>query len=457
MKNKKRISTLLICVLVVSCILGLVSCAKNNEFTVTWKNHNGEILEVDTKVKKGSMPTYDGAIPTKQGDDQYSYVFAGWDREISEVIEDTTYTATFTVCANKYTVIWKNYNGDILETDIEVAYGTMPSYDGDAPKKEGTGDISYVFSGWTPSVDKVTGDVTYTAKFIERNNSDLIAGVDPIISDDGKTIRYGFYPQTRVNDETLIAELNKLTATDINGWYLYNGEYYTKETAKVYNNEDYTFDDKTPIVNGNEYWFKCETIEWQILGDTCGTYYLLSSKLLDAYWFYSNDANITVDNTTVYVNNYEQSDVRKWLNDTFFNTAFALNSAYVQETAVDNNAITTDSVNNLYACANTLDKVYLPSYKDYLNADYGFDTKAEEKSITRACKTTDYARAKGAWYNTEEDLKYNGSYWTRSPSSEYYYSVWSVNSGGYLSNYAVYGDSHCVRPCISLTFQKADK
>ena len=88
----------------------------------------------------------------------------------------------------------------------------------------------------------------------------------------------------------------------------------------------------------------------------------------------------------------------------------------------------------------------MPSYLDYLNADYGFATDGNDKSVTRECVTTDYARARGAWCNTA----YNGSYWTRTPSGNYYYCAMNVNSGGYLSEYAVDGDSHCVRPCISL-------
>ena len=46
---------------------------------------------------------------------------------------------------------------------------------------------------------------------------------------------------------------------------------------------------------------------------------------------------------------------------------------------------------------------------------------------------------------------YLGSYWTRSATSEYYYTAWNVNSGGYLSTYTVDDASHCVRPCITIS------
>ena len=71
--------------------------------------------------------------------------------------------------------------------------------------------------------------------------------------------------------------------------------------------------------------------------------------------------------------------------------------------------------------------------------------------IDRTATTTDYARAIGAWSNNKDNAyKYNGSYWTRSPSSSFNYAAWNVNSGGALSEYAVDGASHSVRPCITI-------
>lgn len=351
-----------------------------------------------------------------------------------------------------YTVTWKNYDGEVLELDENVKAGAIPTYDGATPVRQGDELYSYVFSGWSPAISAVAEDTTYTAKFTVRRAGELIPGVDPVFSADNETVEYGFYPQTYVNDETTIAELNSLTPSGINGWYLYNGAYYVKETAKVFSGESYTFDDGTAIVNGNEYWFKCDIITWQVLCCENGSYYLISDKLLDAQAYYADYTDRTADGKTVYANNYGQSDIRSWLNNDFYNAAFALNDTCVQEKAVNNGASGTETEDNRYVCNDTSDKVYLPSYRDYLNPGYGFDSDAAERSSARECRTTDYARARGAWYNAKSSFAYNGSYWTRSPSSQYYYCAWNVNSGGYLSEYAVDGDSHCVRPCISLYF-----
>ena len=65
----------------------------------------------------------------------------------------------------KYTVIWKNYDGTILETDEKVKAGTDPSYDGATPSKPSDDTYYYIFAGWTPAVVVVSGNTEYTATF----------------------------------------------------------------------------------------------------------------------------------------------------------------------------------------------------------------------------------------------------------------------------------------------------
>ena len=68
---------------------------EDQTFTVTWKNYNGEILEIDYKVKYGSTPSYDFETPTRAEDNEYKYVFIGWTPAITPVTSNQTYTATY--------------------------------------------------------------------------------------------------------------------------------------------------------------------------------------------------------------------------------------------------------------------------------------------------------------------------------------------------------------------------
>ena len=307
--------------------------------------------------------------------------------------------------------------------------------------------VDCVFKGWYEGDDLISklnpytfempsNNVSYEAKFMtkaeeeeEERNKKL--GIIPVIDEANNTLTYGLYPQSHVNDADTIAALNSLTTADSNGWYLYNDEYYAKKSANPYSSSD-TFNDGTTIVKGTEYWFKCEPIEWKILTSSDGSYSLVSTVLLDAHRYDSG------------YNNYKNSEIRSWLNDDFLNTAFNLDSSHIQTTTVDNSASTTNSSSNTYACANTEDKIYLLSYKDYLNADYGFSTSTSS-STTRTCKPTDYALANYCYqYNG------NGNYWTRSPYSNSSDHAWYVYGGGDLDYDRVYDAGSGVRPALTI-------
>ena len=73
-------------------------------------------------------------------------------------------------CSEKspsYTIVWKNYNEDILEIDENVQNGEMPSFDSPTPTRESDGQFNYEFSGWTPVVEEATGDRVYYATYEE--------------------------------------------------------------------------------------------------------------------------------------------------------------------------------------------------------------------------------------------------------------------------------------------------
>ena len=63
------------------------------EYTIEWKNDDGTVLKTDT-VAEGETPSY-GDAPTKNSDDNYEYIFKGWDPEVTAATANTSYTAVF--------------------------------------------------------------------------------------------------------------------------------------------------------------------------------------------------------------------------------------------------------------------------------------------------------------------------------------------------------------------------
>ena len=203
--------------LLTSCQLRTHSSKEPETFTITWKNEDGLVLEVDQNVNDGALPTFDGNTPVKPNDAQYNYIFSGWSPAVNEAHADMTYTATYQQELRKYTVIWKDENGTVLETDNDVPYGTTPEFNGVEPTKEATAQYNYSFKGWTPEVNDVSGDATYTATYQEELRKYTITWQD----DSGNTLKteevaYGEVPSFGENDPT--KESTNLFTYTFNGW-----------------------------------------------------------------------------------------------------------------------------------------------------------------------------------------------------------------------------------------------
>ena len=94
---------------------------------MTFVDEDGETVLDTQSVAEGEAPVYDGETPTKAATAQYTYAFAGWDKEFAEVTENATYTATYDRTVNQYTV---TYTGTGVETQTStVNYGAgTPTY-----------------------------------------------------------------------------------------------------------------------------------------------------------------------------------------------------------------------------------------------------------------------------------------------------------------------------------------
>ena len=145
-------------------------------YTVTWLNDDGSLIDTTT-VAYGETPTH--ADATKTATAQYTYTFAGWDKEIVAVTGDATYTATFDATVNAYTVSFVNEDGTELQSGT-VDYGKTPAYKGEKPAKAADHAYTYTFAGWSDgtttyapdALPKVIRDAIYTATFTKTEKTE---------------------------------------------------------------------------------------------------------------------------------------------------------------------------------------------------------------------------------------------------------------------------------------------
>ena len=73
---------------------------------------------------------------------------------------------------NKYKVTFVDDNDQILKEETEYDYGTSVNDIGkpENPNKEGNAQYSYSFSGWNPTLEDVTRDITYKATYTRTVN-----------------------------------------------------------------------------------------------------------------------------------------------------------------------------------------------------------------------------------------------------------------------------------------------
>lgn len=254
-----------------------------------------------------------------------------------------------------------------------------------------------------------------------------------IYTENGRSyLDFGRYPQTVVSDENLIKELEKITETNSLGYIEYNGEEYKKLVAEPYMLEKSIFKNGDKVEADKTYYFLVEPIKWRVLETLNGGYKLLSEFTLDSQNFYTYGYGTrTINNQTIYPNNYEYSNIRAWLNGyngTSYNVEDYTNKGFIdiafteeekaiiKTTLVDNSLESTVDKENQYVCNNTNDKIYLLSYQEATNTSYGFDSDRKIYDSARLVQPTDYALARGCCMLTSTYYYGYGYWYLRSPN-----------------------------------------
>ena len=405
-----------------------------------------------------------------------TFAFRGWYNENNELIsKNNPYNFVMPADSIQYHA---EFDG-LRELTLSVNDLNKGSVEGEGIKIIGdTVEVkcnveSGIFKGWFNDDDELLSsfqtytfvmpdeDYHITAKFYDNSEEqdyfyNVSHGIVPKFSDDFTTLTYGMYPQSVVDDLELVNTLDELSLDedpDVFGYYSYENNYYVKRNVQIYNFERYysvtdypkNYDNGEEMLSGSQKWFKVEPIVWDVLSENNGNYSLVSTKILERAIFDNHGGSRVIDTKTIYENNYAYSSVREWINNDFANKLFFLNTGdnyLVQETEVDNSAKTTGSEANIYACDNTVDKVFFPSVLD--------TQLIKEKCGTISALTTDYLRASGTFYNYQT-MPYCGEYWTRSPDSDPSYNdhVKRVNEKGQIGRCSA-SLQHNVRPCITI-------
>lgn len=289
---------------------------------------------------------------------------------------------------------------------------------------------------------------------VRRKNAASVPAFDPPAAQ--KTEEFGSYPQSAVTDPALLQALNGLDLAWVSyGYYSgdvlfgsaeqtdcmryadveWNGTRYRAVTASDYRPycchlpHEATRQDAR-LEPGEVYWFRYDPIRWIVLDAQTGL--MMSEQVLDCGAFcnivYVNDPHGTAargkiqskeyysdPQQTVYATDYPASDVRKWLNGPFTETAFTdAEQSRLLRTRLDNRAA--DRRWKKYDAESCEDRVFLLSYSDVINPAYGFSPQPEKPDPLRVAYPTDYALLQGCW--AQEDPVAPGAawWWLRTPS-----------------------------------------
>ena len=180
-----------------------------------------------------------------------------------------------------------------------------------------------------------------------------------------------------------------------------------------------------------------ENIEWQVLAKEDNKIMVISKYALKGIpynWRY--ESNIT----------WETCFLRKWLNETFINSAFSSDEqTLIPETNVSagNNPEFNTNPGNA-----TKDKIFLLSINE-VNKYFSSDDE-------RMCAATDYAKAQGAYISDDDTVGGKGAcwWWLRSPGGDQY-SAARVDSDGsvYCRGSNVHFGSVSVRPALWISVE----
>ena len=156
-----------------------------NTYTIKFEDYNGSILGEEKEYLYGQTIEVP-EDPTRPEDETYTYIFAGWDKEITEANENRVYVATYTATYREYVVTFKQDNGNEINSR-NYHYGDTIIVP-ENPEKESTIEHAYEFIGW-----KLIKEGTAEDNIIEDTSNLTVTGnAEYIATYREEDIRYNF-------------------------------------------------------------------------------------------------------------------------------------------------------------------------------------------------------------------------------------------------------------------------
>lgn len=344
------------------------------------------------------------------------------------------------------------------------------------------------------SIFSSCGSDSVVNSIIDRKSSANEAGAISSLSV-GDIIEFGSYPQNKVTDKKLISKLNNALNSDSWGSYnYYSGEdgadsvpmknpnlmfysdveydehKYRAVIINEYRPEDTSFPPTAENTSQDEngykldtvYWFEFVPLRWVVLNPETG--FVLTEKIIDSQPFneyiimhetqnedgvWEQDYYINSKLTSA-ANDYSASSLRKWLNNSFYDTAFSNDDKSMitktSDLSDESYPVREDSPQSTES-----NYVFLISKSDVLNSDYGFSEGEDSSDPFKKAKLTDYSKSQGASFIDDKNI---GIWQLRTPLEDDTLTTQVIWNDGTVANCYANETSDGIRPALYLKTQE---
>ena len=144
-------------------LIALLACENSKSSSLSKLESSSK--EESSIIEESKSSEFDSSISEAITSSSMATSSSSLEEVISSSSPSSSSVESSEVIIKTYTVTWTNFDGTVLKTDTDVIEGSTPSFDGADPARENDDTYSYTFTGWTPNIEPVSKDITYTATY----------------------------------------------------------------------------------------------------------------------------------------------------------------------------------------------------------------------------------------------------------------------------------------------------